>query len=70
MNYKRLFFGYIAFNFICGAILGMLNSKASKPTLRVRTKDGFQTDKMQEVYNHYIEQARNKYGHDHEKEVA
>jgi len=25
---------------------------------------------MQEVYNHYIEQARNKYGHDHEKEVA
>ena len=48
----------------------MLNSKASKPTLRVRTKDGFQTDKMQEIYEHYIEQARNKYGHDHEKEVA
>jgi hypothetical protein len=52
MNYKRLFFGYVAFNFICGAVLGMLNSK------------------MQEVYEHYINQARNKYGHDHKKEVA
>ena len=71
MNYKRLFFGYLAFNFICGAILGVLNSKANKPTLRVKTKDGFQTDKMQEVYEYYIEQARNKFGvSQHEKEVA
>jgi len=70
MNYKKLFFGYLAFNFICGAILGVLNSKASKPTLKVRTKNGFQTEEMQEIYNHYIEQARNKYGHEHEKEVA
>lgn len=70
MNYKKLFFGYLAFNFICGAILGMLNSKTNKPTLKVRTENGFHTEEMQEIYEHYIEQNKNKYGHNHEKEVA
>jgi hypothetical protein len=69
MNYKKLFFGYLAFNFICGAILGLLNSKASKPKLRVRTKNGFQTEEMQEIYEHYINQARNKFGHEHKDDL-
>ena len=35
MNYKRLFFGYLAFNFICGAILGMLLYGESKDWRRL-----------------------------------
>lgn len=57
MNYKKLFFGYLAFNFICGAILGMFNSKTNKPILKVRTEDGFHTEKMQKIYEHYKEVA-------------
>ena len=70
MNYKKLFFGYLAFNFISGVILGMFNSTTGKPTLKIRTKNGFHTEGMQEIYEHYIEQDQNKYKHEHKKEVA
>lgn len=56
MNYKRLFFGYLAFNFICGIILSVLNSKANKPTLK--TKDGFLTENVQKMYDYYSNKTK------------
>lgn len=56
MNYKRLFFGYLAFNFICGIILSVLNSKTNKPTLK--TKDGFLTENVQKMYDYYSNKTK------------
>jgi len=54
MNYKKLFYGYLAFNFICGIVYGVYTSiKQGQVNERLSNPRKFQTQQMQDIVNHY-----------------
>lgn len=54
MNYKKLFYGYLAFNFICGIAYGVYNGiKQGQVKERLSSPRKFQSQEMQNIVNHY-----------------
>lgn len=54
MNYKKLFWGYITFNFICGIIVGGYRAiQQGKINERLNSPRKFQSKEMQDIADHY-----------------
>ena len=57
MNYKKLFWGYVTFNFICGIILGGYRAiQQDKVNERLNARKF--SNKMQEMVNHYTDKEK------------
>ena len=56
MNYKKLFWGYLAFNFICGIIFGAYKG-FQQAQVNDRLSEYKFSDKMQEMINHYNKES-------------
>ena len=57
MNYKKLFWGYLAFNFICGIIFGAYKG-FQQAQVNDRLSEYKFSDKMQEMINHYTNKEK------------
>lgn len=54
MNYKKLFYGYLIFNIISGAVVGFIRAtEQAKVKKRISSPRKFQTQEMQDIVNHY-----------------
>ena len=57
MNYKKLFWGYVTFNFICGIILGGYRAiQQGKVNERLSARKI--SNEMQEMVNHYTNKEK------------
>ena len=57
MNYKKLFWGYVTFNFICGVILGGYRAiQQGKVNERLNARKF--SNEMQEMVNHYTNKEK------------
>jgi hypothetical protein len=52
MNYKKLFWGYLAFNFICGIIFGGYRA-VQQAKVNERLSNYKFSKEMQDIINHY-----------------
>ena len=54
MNYKKLFWGYVTFNFICGIVVGGYKAiQQGQVKERLSSQRKFQSKEMQDIVNHY-----------------
>ncbi|CAB4142810.1 hypothetical protein UFOVP784_37 [uncultured Caudovirales phage] len=54
MNYKKLFWGYVTFNFICGIVVGGYKAiQQGQVKERLSSPRKFQSKEMQDIVNHY-----------------
>jgi hypothetical protein len=57
VNYKKLFWGYVTFNFICGIILGGYRAiQQGKVNERLNTRKF--SNEMQKMVNHYTNKEK------------
>jgi len=57
VNYKKLFWGYLAFNFICGIILGGYRAiQQGKVNEKLNARKF--SNEMQEMVNHYTNKEK------------
>jgi uncharacterized membrane-anchored protein YhcB (DUF1043 family) len=60
MNYKKLFWGYVTFNFICGIIVGGYKAiQQQQVKERLNSPRKFQSQEMQNIVNHYNKETIN-----------
>jgi uncharacterized membrane-anchored protein YhcB (DUF1043 family) len=60
MNYKKLFWGYVTFNFICGIIVGGYKAiQQQQVKERLSSPRKFQSQEMQNIVNHYNKETIN-----------
>jgi uncharacterized membrane-anchored protein YhcB (DUF1043 family) len=60
MNYKKLFWGYVTFNFICGIIVGGYKAiQQQQVKERLSSPRKFQSKEMQNIVNHYNKETIN-----------
>jgi len=56
MNYKKLFWGYVAFNFICGIILGGYKA-IQQGKVNERLSNYKFSKEMQDIIDHYNKES-------------
>lgn len=60
MNYKKLFWGYVTFNFICGIVVGGYKAiQQGQVKERLSSPRKFQSKEMQDIVNHYNKETIN-----------
>lgn len=60
MNYKKLFWGYVTFNFICGIVVGGYKAIQQRQVKeRLSSPRKFQSKEMQDIVNHYNKETIN-----------
>jgi hypothetical protein len=60
MNYKKLFWGYVTFNFICGIVVGGYKAiQQGQVKERLSSPRKFQSQEMQNIVNHYNKETIN-----------
>jgi hypothetical protein len=70
MNYKKLFWWHIGISAVWGFSIGIYRGiQQEKIKQRMANNPLLRSEGMVKAYNHYIDQARKLYGHEHKDDL-